>query len=311
MLEHRLRGPTLHGLAHERPAVGVPRHGLQVQNPAEDAAILEVQEPVRAVRGLDPGALMRAVHRGRSLLEHDPLLIRAEGVPGAEGRLPPGRHAARRREDPVPAVALVELGSLERDVAGQRVAVDHRASGARSVGEVRFHGDHGEGVLAARATRCPAVHEIGVAVVIPQRAGIDDAEPGEQGTGFAPRSGRVLSRDHHDPLVDPGVDDVERALMPPDRRGPHAGAVARQAVPLERGECGERMREMRPVHEVVGDQHWQPWRTIEARADHVVPIPDADRVRIGEVGIDDRVAVARRCVDMLCHHDSTLRETGY
>ena len=110
--------------AHHRPPVLAPRHRLKVDDAAVGVEILEVHEPVLAGRRRHPRSLVRAVDVGRALLEDDAVLVRAVDRPRPEDRLPSLLHAAGGREDPVVAVALVELRTFERAVAGNRVAVD-------------------------------------------------------------------------------------------------------------------------------------------------------------------------------------------
>ena len=160
------------------PAVLVPAHRLEVHDPPERAAVLEVQEPVLAVLSGHPRALVGAVHIGVALFEDDALLVGPEGIAGAEGGLPAVLHPARGREDPVPAVLLVELGAFEGAVAGQGVAVDDDraavvsstvfSSTVEEFGRVVAHAVHGEAVVDPGAALRPAVHEVGRTIVGPQ-----------------------------------------------------------------------------------------------------------------------------------------------
>lgn len=84
-LRRQLR-PAVYGdggalLTDHRPIVVAPPHGLEVDDPAVGAALLEVQEPVLAGRGAHPAALVGAVDVGVLLLQDDPLLVGAEEVP--------------------------------------------------------------------------------------------------------------------------------------------------------------------------------------------------------------------------------------
>ena len=87
-------------------------------------------------RRVDQRALVRTVDVGRALREHDALFIGSVDAPRTKDRLPSLLDAARRREDVVPAVALVQLRTLERRVGRswplhQLIAVDDDAAGVR------------------------------------------------------------------------------------------------------------------------------------------------------------------------------------
>ena len=289
--EHRLGRAAVDGLAHDRPAVVAPRHRLQVRHAAERAAILEVEEPVAPIGRGHPGTLVRPVDRRGSLREHVPRRVWAVHIARAEHRLPARGDPAGGREDVVPAVALVELRPLDRVPAVDVGAVDHVAGGPRGAAQRGIDGSERQHVLPPRARSRPAEHEVGTAVVIPQRAGVDEPEPGEQEVRRGPGPGRIGRGDDEDALVGVGIDDVERAVVVPDRRRPHAAAVAGQAEPVARFVRRERVARALPVDQVGRDVHRQSRRPVEARRDHDIAVIDAHGVGIRKIGVDDRIAV--------------------
>ncbi len=77
------------------PAVFKPCHGLEVDYASVWAFVLEVYEPVLfTVGGVDPCALVGAVHVGVALLHDVAHFIGAPGIFGAEHFLPAGGHAS-------------------------------------------------------------------------------------------------------------------------------------------------------------------------------------------------------------------------
>ncbi len=160
--------------ADRGPVVRPPDHRLQVDHAAEGPAVLEMQEPILPRRGVDPGALMGAVDRGPAAGEDDAVFVGAGEVAGAKHGLIAARDPAGWREDVVIAVALVEFRALERGPVRDPVAVDDRDAGVRHRGAVRGQLVEGEQIRDSRAALRPGVDEIELAIVVPERAGVDE-----------------------------------------------------------------------------------------------------------------------------------------
>ena len=71
-----------------------------------------------------PAALVRTIDSGCSLCQHHLALVRSVRTLGTHGQLETCGHSTGRTHDPVPAVALVELGTFAGTVFGA-VAVEH------------------------------------------------------------------------------------------------------------------------------------------------------------------------------------------
>ena len=99
-------------LANERPGIGAPGHGLKMQDSAISTLVLEMQEPVLAVRAFHPCTLMGTVDGAGSPGHHYLLLIRAEGILCPQDCLPACGNASGRREDVIVTVSLIELCTL-------------------------------------------------------------------------------------------------------------------------------------------------------------------------------------------------------
>ncbi len=107
MPQHRLAAAVLIRVLADHWPVVHPAHGLQMYDTSRVAHILKMQKPVLSVRRIHPCALVRAVHRGIALTQHDLFLIRAIDVTGAQHCLPAGLHTSRRSKDIVISVSFI------------------------------------------------------------------------------------------------------------------------------------------------------------------------------------------------------------
>ena len=286
------------GDAEQRPVV-LPLGGLEAQHAAVHALILEVHEPPFVpARRVDERALVGPIDARRALLEHDAGLVGAIDAPGPQRDLPAGLHAACGGEQVIPAIALVDLRPLDRRLGG-RVGEDLLPL-AEHLRRVGGHRAHVEPAAEARSRRGVRVREVGLAVVVPEGARIDEPASGEQLARLAPRARRARRRDDPHPLlvaraavggsaID-GEEDVERARVLADRRRPDALAVLRlgEARP---GHVGERVAGERPVDQIARAQERQRGRAREAGGDEPVLVAHAQDVRVRVVRRQDGVAV--------------------
>jgi hypothetical protein len=286
-LQHGLAGPVAVGVvAHHRPSA-LPAHRLEVHDTAVGSPVLEVQEPVGAVGGADPAALVRAVHGGAALGEDDPVLVRTVDGARAQRDLPPRPHPARGGEYPVPAVSLVELGPLDRGVL--RPAVEDRAAAGNAPPAVGAELEHGEHAIEAGPASRPRVDDVHAPVVVPERAGVDEPEGGGDEVRRRPRPGGTLRRRHVEARVGVAPVDPEAAVVVADGRRPHALAVLR---PVEsRRQPRKRVAHDRPVDEVARAEDGQAGHAGEARRDEVVLATNPDDVGIRVVGEENGVRV--------------------
>ena len=96
----------------------------------------------------------------------------------AQRDLPAVRHAARGREDVVPAVALVHLRPLERRMA-RGIEEDDLAL-AQQARRIGRHRAQPQAILDAGARARVRVHQIRLPVVVPERTRIDEAAAGDR-----------------------------------------------------------------------------------------------------------------------------------
>ena len=261
----------------------------------DDAAVgflvLEVDKPVFPGRRVDERALVRSVDRRLALREHDAVFVGTADTLRAEYGLPAGGNTTRRGENIIPAVALVELGALQRRVVGQLVAVDEVAKVVDDLRALGVQLEQGEHIFHVGPAVGPTVDEIDPAVVIPQRARVDEAAPALHEHRRAPRAARLDGRDEIDAEIGIGVIDPELAGVVADGRSPHALAGLRRAERLLGHKPRQRVRDERPVHQVARMQDGQTGHVAEARCRHPIVVPHPHDVGVGIIGVQDRIPV--------------------
>ena len=285
---HRLADAVAVLLHADEGPVVLPAHGLKVEDAAHRSHILEVDEEAPTVLQLHPAALVRAVHRRAALVQHDPRFIRAVDAPAAQNQLPAGGHAARRREDVVPAVALVQLRPLHRR-GGER-AIEHQRRLPDHVAGHRVNLHDAQPVLDAAAAVGVGEGYVGPAVVVPQRAGIDPAANRLYTAQGRPLARRVLRRGDEYALIRHWDKGIEPAVVIAQAGRPGAAAVDRPVIALKR-KPPDAIADQLPVYQVRGMQHGHAGHIGEAGGDHVKIAAHANHVRIAVVGAEDRVCV--------------------
>ena len=293
-----------HGLAllsHHGPTTG-PVDGLQVDNAAVGALVLEMQEPILAQSSMDPAALMGAIDRSLALTQHGLALVGPVGTLRAHGKLPAGFDATCRTHNPVPAVALVELRTFSRIVAVASVEDDDRlANRAGTIGRKLTHGEHG----VETSTRVgPSVDEVAATVVVPERTGVDHALARNHADGFLPRSGGILRLHHHHAAVGIAPVDVELAVVMANAGCPDTVAMLRQ---LAWELTLQGVADDGPVDEVAGVQHGQARHTLEGGSRQVVVVAHANDVGVAVVGIQHGVLIGAVAIVGTPHLRAVLR----
>ena len=230
----------------------MPAHRLQMNNTPQLKPVLKMQEPVVALRVINPRALMGTVGFGIALMHNNAVLIRAKNVAAAQHGLPAVFHAARRDKDIVPAVPLVHFGALGGGL-GQRAVKDD--------GAVLHHGKRLgvkagqlDLVLDAAAAVGKGVRHIDAAVIVPERAGVDPAAGRLYTMQLAPRAAGICGGGVEDALVRQRDKGVKPPVMPAQRRCPWAAAVGRLRIAVK-GQPFNAVADALPVDEVAAVQH--------------------------------------------------------
>ena len=197
-------------VAYHKPVVD-PLGRLQMHYATISVLVLEVEEPVFAILRIDPRTLMRAVDLRLALREADIFLIRAIRVLRAEFDLPAVLHAARRTHYIIIAVALVELRALDGRLV--LVAVIDDARGANDLRALGVHRSNEKHRLHARTRAGASVAQVSLAVLVPQRAAVNQTLALHHPDHRLPLAGRILRARHEQTLVGVAAIDVEPAVV--------------------------------------------------------------------------------------------------
>ena len=134
------------------------------------------------------------------------------------------------------------------------------------------------------------MYQISSTVLVPQRAGVDDAFGSLDQYGFRPGAARILRTHHVDAAVGVAPIDIIPTVVETDCRSPHAIAV-RCGIEIRVVHARQRIIDEFPVNKVGRMQHGQTGHTIERRSRHPIIVARADDIGVGIIGKDDRVLI--------------------
>ena len=242
------------GLADDGPVV-FPADGFEMQDASVGSAGLEVNEPSLTVFGLNPAALMWAVDVRAALCEDGSVLVWSVDGFGAKDCLSAGAYTSEGSEDVVVTVPLVELWTFERgEIVG--IADDLLAFVEDGLAVGRHAMEY------ERACTFFGVHEVCVAIVVPEGAWVFEPGLRDHCYGVGPGAGDCGCGAHEDAFVGRREEDVEAAVVLSDGGSPDSLAVAIAAdhvvlrIDLN---FGEDVRDDGPVHEILRLKDWNSW----------------------------------------------------
>ena len=147
---------------------------------------------------------------------------------------------------------------------------------AGSIGRERCHKDH---ALVRGAGPGAAMGQIGLSILIPERARVDKALFPHHPHRLRPAPARIPGAHHKNAPVRVSHVNVEPAVMVADGRCPDAVpvfyALPEGRVIVPQGSAGEF-----PVHQVLRLQDGQARETVEGRRRHVIPVPYPAHIRV-------------------------------
>ena len=267
----------------------MPAHRLQVYHAAQFKPVLEMQEPIAAVRRCDPRALVGAVDGAGPLVHDDFFLIRAVHIAGAQHGLPAVFHTACRDKDVIPAVALVHFGAFGGGLA--QGAIKHDGAVLHHFQCFGIQAGKLDLVLNAAAAFGKGVGHIHAAVIVPQGAGIDPPAGGFYAVQRTPGAGGVGGFGVKNALVRQGNECIEPARMVAQRRGPGAAAMGGLGIAVKR-QTLHAVANALPVDKILAVQHRHARQVGKAGRDQVIVLPHADGVGVAEIHGQHRVLVA-------------------
>ncbi len=137
----------------------------------------------------------------------------------------------------------------------------------------------------------PTVDQIGLTVVVPQRAGVDDAQHLLDEEGFRPLAARVLRLGHVDADVGIAPIDIIPTVVEADGRRPDPLAVAGLVEMVVGRLPGEDGVDDFPVHQVGRMENLQPRGAVERRGSHPEIVARAGDVGVGIIGVEHGILV--------------------
>ena len=267
-------------IAKDGPVVH-PHHGLQVRHTPQTAEVLLQDGPPLLhlsvlVGYVDEGSLVNGVgHTVDILLHQHLLLVGAEDVLGAENSLSAGPSAIGGI-DIVIVANLIEVTTLQAALVADDLLFLNEV-------EVLVKLAH-ENVADAAGYVYLAVIEQHARIVVSSRQ-----------LDLLPFAFGVGGRQQELPCVVAVDKDIELAVVVFHRAGPHAlciGVLAiLQVVFVFHRQLLQRLCTVLPVQQVFRLHDGSSREVDHRRADHVIGVSDADDVRVGEVGKDNRVFV--------------------
>jgi len=153
-----------------------------------------MNKPVFVLRGSDPGALMRAVDLGFSLVHHRAHLPGAIGLIGPEHHLPTGRDSAGWGKDIVLTLVFVKLSPFYGGILF--VSVVDYARFTDQTFAVGAHGSYEQHRLKSGPAAGQCKRHIGFAVFVPKGTNVDKAFAGFDQMRLRPGAAGIGSLNH-------------------------------------------------------------------------------------------------------------------
>ena len=202
-------------VADYRPII-LPAHRLQMNDAAVRAVGLKVNEPSLAVRRFDVAALMRTVDPGRTLRQHNAMLVRPIDLPRTQHRL----RASRRRRRKGQRCSSIRRACRAWDLPG-------RANAPRSCTMIL---PSSSTCLPSGDMRCrisgpaPVFEWIRYALPSSSQKGHGSSSPGLRHYygRLAPRTGNLRRGAHENAFARSRKVDIVKAVVLADRRRPHS-----------------------------------------------------------------------------------------
>jgi len=241
------------GIAADHRPVVDPGHGIEVDHPAIGPFILKMKEPEFAAGGVDPSALVGAVHRGVAPGHDGPGFIGSPDMARPKDQLPAVGDAPCRGKKVIPAITFVKLGSFDGRVLGISVEDHHRLP--IKVGSIGGHPVYHQYTFNAGAAACKGIGQIGTAIVIPQRGGINQPLSSCHQHRLTPGPRRMGGFGEVYPVVRIGKVDVEFLVMVSDAGGPYPLPVLGLVKKAAGGEADQGMADESPVDQVTAVEH--------------------------------------------------------
>ena len=193
---------------------------------------------------------------------------------------------------PIPAVALVELGTFCRAVF-RAVAIEHNHGVANLLHAVGTHFAYRQDGIELTTRVGPSVHQIALAVVVPKGCGVNHALALDNALRLRPFAFRVFGGGHKHaqirvaPIYIIGL----VVLVVSDAWCPNAVSMLGLVVSLQGRQCLDGIVHYLPVHQILRVKNRQAGNAIERGSRQIEVLARSSHAHIGVaiVGIDDGI----------------------
>ena len=194
--------------------------------------------------------------------------------------------------NPIPSVALVELGTFCRSVF-RAVAIEHNHGVANLLHAVGTHFTYRQDRIELTTRVCPSVHQIALAVVVPKRRGIYHTLTCDNALRLRPFAFRVFGGSHKHAQIRVAPIDIIGLiiLIIADAWCPNAVSMLGLVISLQRRQCLDGIVHNLPIHQILRMENGQAGNAIErgSRQIEVFARSSHAHIRVAIVGIDDGI----------------------
>src|SRR5690606_13774889 len=146
--------------------------------------ILKMQEPMFSILRINPCALVRTIDSSAALIHHHASFVRTKHIFGTKHCLPSRANTTRRSEDVVMSISLVEFRTLDGWIDTMTIINDHRIPDYFSTLAIHFPYYYHR--FDSCTTSRKRVYEIGLPIIVQERAWVDKSLPFENQSWFRP-----------------------------------------------------------------------------------------------------------------------------
>ena len=250
-----------------------------MHHPAQRIVLLEMIEPPFPLGSIHHCTLMRTVDTGHPLFKYHFLFVRSVDILRAEDGLPARLHSTFWNAHVIIAIALVNLGTF-----GHRTGINC-SSLIKQLGTIRTHPMNND-----RASPVNASSQICLPVLIPERTRVFPLGNLCHMRQRCPRAFGILSIRHEQSLMWCTEENPELTVMITDGRCPRATGIAGIVIPPRKIETVVQLRYQPPVHHILRLQYLHT-EEMEIGSHHVVAVAHTYHIRVGVIGIQDRIDV--------------------
>ena len=171
------------------------------------------------------------------------------------------------------------------------IAIKYQHRFADDFGSFRIHFAYRDDTVESCTASGPRMNQIDLPVFIPQRRRVYHAFSGLYQYRFIPFTLRVFGLHHKNAEIRISPINIELTVMVTYGRSPHALSMLRLVIEFFRFDSFQRVVYQFPIHQILGMENGQPRSTIKAGSGHIKIISHRTHIRIGIVGMQNRIHI--------------------